>query len=60
VGPQTAKQIVKYFQKETLAIFENEIHRLTEVLGIAKKKLEIIEQAWTEHRAIRNMLSASW
>ena len=56
VGPQTAKQIVKYFQKETLAIFENEIQRLTEVPGIAKKKLKIIEQAWTEHRAIREVM----
>ena len=56
VGPQTAKQIVKYFQKNTLAIFENEIHRLTEVPGIAKKKLKIIEQAWTEHRAIREVM----
>ena len=56
VGPQTAKQIVKYFRKETLDIFENEIHRLTEVPGIAKKKLEMIEQAWTEHRAIREVM----
>lgn len=56
VGPQTAKQIVKYFQKETLTIFENEIHRLTEVPGIAQKKLQIIEQAWTEHRAIREVM----
>ncbi len=56
VGPQTAKQIVKYFQKDTLAIFENEIQRLTEVPGIAKKKLQMIEQAWTEHRAIREVM----
>jgi len=56
VGPQTAKKIVKYFKKETLDIFENEIHRLTEVPGIAKKKLEMIELAWTEHRAIREVM----
>jgi len=56
VGPQTAKKIVKYFKKDTLEIFENEIHRLTEVPGIAKKKLEMIEQAWTEHRAIREVM----
>lgn len=56
VGPQTAKQIVRYFQKDTLAIFESEIHRLTEVPGIAQKKLEMIEQAWTEHRAIREVM----
>jgi exodeoxyribonuclease V alpha subunit len=56
VGPQTAKRIVKYFQKETLDIFENAIHRLTEVPGIARKKLEMIEQAWTEHHAIREVM----
>jgi exodeoxyribonuclease V alpha subunit len=39
-----------------LAIFENEIQRLTEVPGIAKKKLKIIVQAWTEHRAIREVM----
>ena len=56
VGLQTAKKIVRYFQKETLDIFETDIHRLTEVPGIAKKKLKIIEQAWTEHRAIREVM----
>ncbi|MEI6334524.1 MAG: AAA family ATPase [Methylococcaceae bacterium] len=56
VGPQTAKQIVQYFQKETLAIFETAIHRLTEVPGIAHKKLNLIEQAWTEHRAVREVM----
>ncbi|TAL46456.1 MAG: recombinase RecD, partial [Methylovulum sp.] len=56
VGPQTAKRIVQYFQKETLAIFEQDIRRLTEVPGIAQKKLEMIEQAWTEHRAVREVM----
>lgn len=56
VGPQTAKKIVKYFQNETLDIFENHIQRLTEVPGIAQKKLEMIERAWTEHRAIREVM----
>lgn len=56
VGPKTAKKIVKYFQKETLDIFENDIKRLTEVPGIAKKKLTTIEEAWTEHRAIREVM----
>ncbi|SEH07190.1 AAA family ATPase [Candidatus Venteria ishoeyi] len=35
---------------------KNEIHRLTDVAGIAKKKLTMIEQAWTEHRAIRDVM----
>jgi len=56
VGPQTAKKIVKHFHEETLDIFEHDITRLTEVPGIAIKKLEMIEQAWTEHRAIREVM----
>ncbi len=56
VGPKTAKRIVKHFQNETLEIFENDINRLTEVTGIAKKKLTMIELAWTEHRAIRDVM----
>ena len=56
VGPKTAKKIVKHFGGKTLDIFEKEIERLTEVPGIAKKKLASIEQAWQEHRAIREVM----
>ncbi|MCZ6804094.1 MAG: AAA family ATPase [Proteobacteria bacterium] len=56
VGPKTAKKIVKHFQKATLDIFEKEIERLMEVPGIAKKKLAAIECAWSEHRAIRDVM----
>ena len=56
VGPKTAKKIVKHFHEKTLAIFEEEIKRLTEVPGIAQKKLEMISQAWSEHRAIREVM----
>jgi exodeoxyribonuclease V alpha subunit len=56
VGPQTAKKIVHYFHEETLDIFEHAIHRLLEVPGIATKKLNFIEEAWIEHRAIRTVM----
>jgi len=56
VGPKTAKRIVKHFGKATLDIFEGDIGRLTEVPGIAKKKLASIEAAWLEHRAIREVM----
>ena len=56
VGPKTAKKIVKHFGKETLDIFETQIKQLTEVPGIAQKKLETISTAWTEHRAIREVM----
>lgn len=56
VGPKTAKKIVTYFKQDTLDIFESNINRLTEVPGIATKKLEMIESAWTEHKAIRDVM----
>ena len=56
VGPKTAKKIVQHFGKQTLEIFEGDIGRLTEINGIAQKKLETIRDAWIEHRAIREVM----
>jgi len=56
VGPKTAKKIVKYFGDKTLDIFEGEIERLEEIRGIAQKKLQMISEAWTAHRAIREVM----
>lgn len=56
VGPKTAKSIVGHFGNQTLDVFEGEIERLTEVPGIAFKKLEMITAAWIEHRAIREVM----
>ena len=56
VGPKTAKKIVNHFKEKTLEIFEGEIGRLTEIKGIAQKKLETIRDAWIEHRAIRQVM----
>jgi len=56
VGPKTAKKIVNHFGKKTLEVFETKIEKLTEVPGIAQKKLEMISAAWAEHRAIREVM----
>jgi exodeoxyribonuclease V alpha subunit len=56
VGPKIAKRIVKYFGKDTIDVFEEEIERLTEVSGIAQTKLKQITDSWTEHREIRNVM----
>ena len=56
VGPKTAKKIVAHFDKNTLEVFEESIERLMEVPGIANKKLEMIRQAWSEHKSIRNVM----
>jgi exodeoxyribonuclease V alpha subunit len=56
VGPKIAKRIVAHFGDKALDIFEGEIERLTEIHGIAQKKLETISSAWAEHRAIRDVM----
>lgn len=56
VGPKTARKIVKHLGKDTLHIFDNEIDRLTEVPGIAERKLASIQRAWKEHQDIREVM----
>ncbi|MGB3211230.1 MAG: AAA family ATPase [Desulforhopalus sp.] len=56
VGPKTAGRIVRNFQENTLDVFENDIGRLLEVPGIAKKKLQMIKEAWREHRVVREVM----
>jgi exodeoxyribonuclease V alpha subunit len=56
VGPKTARKIVRHFGDRTLDVFEGSMNRLTEVPGIAQKKLAMIREAWTEHRAIREVM----
>jgi len=56
VGPKTAKRIVSHFGSKTLTVFEKSIDDLLLVPGIAAKKLKGISDAWTEHRAIRDVM----
>jgi len=56
VGPKTARKIVRHFGDQTLEVFETDIQRLTEVPGIAGKKLAAIGTAWIEHSAIRDVM----
>jgi exodeoxyribonuclease V alpha subunit len=56
VGPKTARKIVRHFGDNTLAVFEEHIEELTEVPGIAVRKLATIREAWQEHRAIREVM----
>jgi exodeoxyribonuclease V alpha subunit len=56
VGPKTAKKIVQHFGRDTLQVFEKQMEKLTEVPGIAQKKLTMIRDAWHEHRMIREVM----
>ncbi|MEO6724508.1 MAG: helix-hairpin-helix domain-containing protein, partial [Blastocatellia bacterium] len=56
IGPVTAKRIVEHFKEKTLEIIENDITRLSEVKGIARSKVEMIQRAWEEQRAIKEVM----
>jgi exodeoxyribonuclease V alpha subunit len=56
VGPVTAKRIVAHFGVETLEIIENQIDRLIEVNGIAKKRIKLIRNAWETQKAIKEVM----
>jgi exodeoxyribonuclease V alpha subunit len=56
VGPVTAKRIVAHFGLETLDIIENQIERLTEVPGIAQKRVKMIQTTWETQKAIKEVM----
>jgi exodeoxyribonuclease V alpha subunit len=56
VGPVTAKRIVKHFGLDTLDVIENHIHRLSEVPGIASKRIEMIQKTWSEQKSIKEVM----
>jgi exodeoxyribonuclease V alpha subunit len=56
VGPVTAKRIVEHFKEKTLDVIENDIARLGEVPGIARKRVEMIKRAWEEQRSVKEVM----
>lgn len=56
VGSVTAKRIVAHFGADTLDIIEQQIDRLVEVPGIAKKRVKLIQTAWQEQKAIKEVM----
>jgi len=56
VGPVTADRIVKQFGDKTLEVLENDLQRLTEVEGIADKRVEMISRSWEEHKEIKRVM----
>ena len=56
VGPVTVKRIVKHFGLDTLEIIENQLDRLSEVPGIAKKRIAMIQRTWAEQKSIKEVM----
>src|SRR5215468_9636569 len=56
IGPVTARRIVEHFRERTLEVIESEISSLGEVKGVSRKRLEMIQKAWEEQRAIKEVM----
>jgi exodeoxyribonuclease V alpha subunit len=56
IGPVTAKRIVAHFGLETLEIIEHSSSRLSEVPGIGKLRVAMIERAWEAQKAIKEVM----
>ena len=56
VGPVTAKRIVRHFGADALRIIDEEPDRLKEVLGVGKKRVEMIKAAWKEQKQIKEVM----
>jgi exodeoxyribonuclease V alpha subunit len=56
IGPVTARRIVRRFKLDTLRIIEEEPQRLREVLGVGKHRAGVIERAWEEQKAIKEVM----
>ncbi len=56
VGPKFASRIVRKFGTETIEIIESDIHRLLEVEGIGRKRVEQIAESWERQKEIKNVM----
>ena len=56
VGPKTAERIVEAFGDDTFTILDNDPERLSAVKGIGKRTAIGIQEAWSEHRGIRDLI----
>ena len=57
IGPALAARMVKAFGAETLEVIEGHPERLVEVDGIGETKANLIQRAWSEHHALRALMS---
>ncbi|HET6479229.1 MAG TPA: ATP-dependent RecD-like DNA helicase, partial [Actinoplanes sp.] len=56
IGPVFAERIVEHFGLDTLQIIEDEPARLVEVPGLGPKRTAKIIAAWTEQKAIKEVM----
>ena len=56
IGPVYAKKIVTVFGKDTIKVLDETPERLAEVPGLGTKRIEMVINSWSEHRAINRIM----
>ena len=56
IGPHFAGVLVTAFKEEVFAVIEREPHRLLQLPGIGRKRVEKITSAWAEQKTIREIM----
>jgi exodeoxyribonuclease V alpha subunit len=56
IGPKLAERIVEHFGTDTLTVIETDPERLVEVPTLGPKRTKLIADAWTEQKAIKEVM----
>jgi exodeoxyribonuclease V alpha subunit len=56
IGPVYAERIVKRFGTETLDIIDTAPHRLLEVDGIGRKRVDVVRACWKQQKGVRDVM----
>ncbi len=56
IGSHFAKVLVKAFGENVFSVIENEPFRLMGLPGIGRKRMEMVTDAWSEQKAIREIM----
>jgi exodeoxyribonuclease V alpha subunit len=56
IGPKMAERIVEHFGTDTLRVLEEDPGRLRGVPGLGPKRTAMIERAWQEQKAIKEVM----
>jgi exodeoxyribonuclease V alpha subunit len=56
IGPVMAERMVEHFGTDILRIIDEEVQRLVEVPGVGPKRTGMVAAAWTEQKAIKDVM----
>lgn len=56
IGPVMAERMVEHFGTDILRVIDEEVQRLVEVPGVGPKRTGMVAAAWTEQKAIKDVM----